>query len=143
MSDTARRFGIKWSLANAALGTVLVAMAVVPAIDLPLRLLLDLVFWPIDGQPAALSRDGRLMTVISGAVLAGWGVLMARLFAAPAGSADVPGALLQGLAVWFVLDSVGSIAVGAWPNAVLNAVILAGFLAPLRASTRKARANGT
>ncbi|HRK19449.1 MAG TPA: hypothetical protein PK970_10875 [Hyphomicrobiaceae bacterium] len=132
MSDNARRFGINWSLVNAAVGAALVAMAAIPAIDLPLRVLLDLVFWPMDGQPEVLSRDGRLMTVVSGGVLAGWGVLMARVFAAPAGATDLASALLQGLAVWFVLDSAGSIAVGAWPNAVLNTVLLAGFLIPLR-----------
>lgn len=132
-----------WALANAALGAGFVVMAAIPAVDLPLRLLADIVLWPFDGQPASLSAEARLMTVIGGGVLAGWGVLMARLFGGATGPAETQGAITQGLAVWFVLDSLGSIAVGAWPNVLLNIVILAGFLVPLRSGRAAEGRNAT
>lgn len=74
----------------------------------------------------------RFATALMGAVTMGWGITL--LFAVRAASAmGVQGAgLWRGMAiaiiVWFVVDSILSVATGFWMNVVSNAVLTAGFL---------------
>lgn len=86
--------------------------------------------FPTDFSPEAVSYI-RLTNAVLGSVMAGWFVtmfvLLRRLGVIPA----VRVALLIGLAVWFVPDTVHSIASGYWQNAFLNAGILALLLPPL------------
>ena len=132
MTDGTAKWLRFWTLLMGVIG-VGMAAAAWPALDGPMRLLLDIAYWPIDGHPNALGPDGRLGAVMDGALLAGWSVLLAGLFAHIHKSGD--GSLLRptliSLSVWFVLDSLGSIAVGAWMNAILNVGILAGFVVPI------------
>jgi hypothetical protein len=121
-----------WCFYNAALG-IAMALTAIPGLDRPLVWLLDLVYWPFDGNPDALARETRLAAGIAGAVLAGWMVIVYGLVSS--GTLQTNPALrktlLWSLALWFVLDSVQSAANGALLNVALNAVILAGFVVPL------------
>jgi hypothetical protein len=129
-----------WSLAMMCVGLVFVAAAV-PALDWPARLFLDITFWPIDGRPDALSPELRLLSVIGGGVTAGWCLLLGLLFdrAHRQSDRELLRLAVISLLCWFVVDSLGSIAVGAWMNAVLNTIILAGFVLPLLINHRTSR----
>jgi hypothetical protein len=121
-----------WCLYNAALG-VAMTLTAIPGLDRPLVWLLDLVYWPFDGDPALLARETRLAAGIAGAVLAGWMVIVYGLVSSGVLQANpaLRKTLLWSLVMWFVLDSVQSAANGAALNVLINAVILAGFVVPL------------
>lgn len=114
-------FGIIWALGS------------VPGWDGPVRFFLDVLKWPIDGDPGAFDATDRWFSALGGAFLTAFGVLF-YLLVAPGverGEAAPRKAGIAALLVWFVMDSSGSIASGAAPNAAFNVVILAMFLAPL------------
>lgn len=121
-----------WCAYVAALGALMV-LAAYPPLDWPMRLLVDLVFWPLDGKPGTFGLEARLLTGIGGAVLIGWMLVLADLFERGLVQGDVKALRVAqtSLWLWFTIDSVHSITVGAWLNAVLNVVLLAGFLVPL------------
>ncbi len=97
------------------------------------RIMVDLAFWPVDGTPAAVSADGRLLWAISSGVLAGWGVMIwmiaAQLY--PREPVLARSMILTGVFTWFVIDSAGSVLAGAPMNAVYNVGFLALFVVPL------------
>lgn len=110
-------------------------LAAFPATAAPWALLFDLVRWPLDGAEGAFSDEARLLNGIHAGVLAGWGVMMYGLIAGPVARGDeaMRRLCLTSVVVWFVLDSLGSIAAG-WPgNVALNVVFLVLFAAPLMA----------
>jgi hypothetical protein len=126
-----------WSIASAGLG-LLIALSAFPMFAWPTNLFLDLAFWPIDGSPQLASPDARLFAVIAGGLTAGWCLLLGMLFDRAYRTADNGLVRLAVISMvgWFVIDSIGSIAVGAWMNAIMNAAILAGFLVPLLAGSQ-------
>jgi len=95
--------------------------------------LVDLVFCPVDGQPTLSDPAARLMSAISGGLMAGWGTMLylvaSRLFRRdPALAREL---ILYGTGIWFVVDSLGSAVAGAPLNALLNAGFLMMFYLPL------------
>ena len=121
-----------WCVYTGSIGALMV-LGAYPPLDWPMRLLVDLVFWPLDGQPWPISREAKLLTGIGGAMLMAWSLILAWLFRRgfANGDRDALGIAQTSLWVWYVVDSVHSIAVGAPLNAVLNTAILAGFAIPL------------
>ena len=71
----------------------------------PTMLFLDVIFWPIDGQPATLSREAILGTALVGAVMVGWGVLMLGLAQDEQLSKEprVWRLITTSVAIWFVV----------------------------------------
>jgi hypothetical protein len=126
-----------WCWGVIAFGIVLLTSAI-EALRMPAMLFLDLVFWPIDGQPAVMSREAVFATSILGAVTIGWGVLMLALVRDPeiAAHPRLRRHLGVALGIWFVVDSTASILTGAWVNAISNTVIAAAGVVPLLASHR-------
>lgn len=113
---------------------LLIAAAALPAAQAFLWMFIDIVFWPLDGAQTLAASESRLLSAISGGVLAGWGatlwLLVRRLFVRE--PALVKSIILTGAITWFVIDSTGSVAAGAPLNAVLNIASLLLFLIPLR-----------
>lgn len=108
-----------------------IAMASIPATATPTVLLADMVLWPIDdGQ--SLTPESRLLAAILGGVMLGFGttilLLVSRIY--PREPQLVRAVILPGVWVWFVVDSLGSVAAGAPLNAVLNVGFLMAFLVP-------------
>ena len=95
--------------------------------------LADLILWPIDGGQI-LTAESRLLSAILGGVMLGIGttlvVLVARFY--PRDPELVRTVILAGVWVWFVADSLGSLAAGAPLNVLLNAGFLLAFLIPWR-----------
>lgn len=89
--------------------------------------------------PAEFSAGAReyvqLTNAVLGAVMAGWFTMMFLLSRLIGTVPRAWEALVLGLAVWFVPDTVYSLASGFWQNAVLNTVILTLF-APALLATR-------
>ena len=124
---------ILWLRIGAALviaSGILVLSGAHPATAALLRFCADLLFWPVDGAPGDLTQTTRLLCAIGGGVMLGWGVMIWHI-AALLPQAVARRAILSGILLWFVADSLGSILAGAWLNVAGNLVFLALFCAPL------------
>ena len=99
----------------------------------PARLTLDLLSWPVDGAQNFEAQTTRFLAALTGGFLFGWGVMVWCLSGAAYDAAPeaVRRAVLTGLLAWFVLDSAGSIASGAWPNALFNILVLLIAVGPM------------
>lgn len=126
---------------NAVIGMILFGIAwalFAFGIDEPAGLVLDVLKWPLDGDPGGFDADHRWFGALGGGFLAGFGVLFATLVASGVARGD-PAARRAGLlsiATWFVIDSAGSIAAGAAPNAAWNVLVLALFAGPILLARR-------
>lgn len=108
-------------------------LATMPALNEPARWGLDLLTWPLDGFPSYESEEIWFLSALTGGFLLGWGVMVWCLSVwvydhAPEG---VRKSLLVGTLSWFVLDSVGSITSGNWPNALWNILVLLLVVGPM------------
>ena len=101
--------------------------------DGPLRWFADLLFWPL-GDPQIVTNEAQLLAAILGGIMASWAVLVWMLTDALA--AEQPLLLrrliLAMMAIWFVIDSAGSVASGGWLNVIGNLGFLALFVLPAR-----------
>lgn len=129
------RWLVVWCWITIATGAVF-ALGALPALRGPMALFMDIVFWPPDGQPAALSREAAFATAVCGAVMVGWGVLMLGLVRDPALAAEpkVWRLMTTGMIVWFVVDSMASWLTGATANVAVNTLFLATWLVPVQAA---------
>ena len=112
---------------------LLVAAAASPIAAGPTQFLADLIFFPIDGAQNINAPETRLVSAIGGGVMAGWGVLLwmlsTHLF--PRDQALAAKLIIASILTWFVIDSAGSIIVGAPLNAAFNVSFLLIFCVPL------------
>lgn len=112
---------------------VLAGLAALPAAAAPMQILVDLIFWPVDGAPGSWGPEARFASGVGGGVMAGWGVMLwltaTRLYSREPELART--LILTSVGVWFVVDSLASIAAGAPLNAVLNVSFLLIFFIPL------------
>ncbi len=118
---------------------LLMLLAVLGPAEALFAMFLDLAFLPVDGAPSALAAETRLLAGIAAGLMAGWGATL-WLIASRVANDDpglATGLIVPGLIVWFVVDGIGSIAAGAWFNAVLNGGFLALFAVPLLAARRR------
>lgn len=80
----------------------------------------------------------RFSVALMGAVTMGWGITFIALFMAAhrlgGAAAPVWRVATAGALAWFVVDSSLSVATGFWLNAVSNAGLMTGYLAPVLAS---------
>jgi hypothetical protein len=118
---------------------LLLALAALPALNLPVRILADILIWPLDGGQGLGAPETRLPLAISGGVMLGWGVMIWQLAGRPMETApDAMRAIIRtSLLAWFVVDSLASVAAGAALNIVANAAFLALFLIPMRIGARQ------
>jgi len=103
----------------------------------PLRPTLEAIVGPVlSGGDGTLTQAGLLSTVIMGGIFVGWCVTIALLARDASSHAAVGRAILWGIMVWFVVDSTGSVLVGAAPNVLLNTVFLVVLALPARGMAR-------
>lgn len=129
------RWMIIWCWCVIGFGAVL-ALSIFEALSAPTMLLLDLVFWPIDGEPAALSREAIFAVALAGALTMGLGAMILGLARDETlnGSPRLWRHVTAAVLVWYVVDSAVSILGGAIVNAVSNTVLLVTFLLPVLGS---------
>ncbi len=113
--------------------SLLWALASYPAINLPARFILDMSDWPIDSLSKPLTRDMMWMSSISAGLLVAISVFFYGIVAPAVMRADMPiiKTTIVAMMLWFVVDSVGSIAAGVTSNAVFNSLYLVLILFPL------------
>lgn len=112
---------------------LLIAAAALPTLSGPAGLLLDLVYFPVDGAQSPGGPAARILSAIGGGVMVGWGVMLwqvaTRVY--PADPALGRTLILTGVCCWFVVDSLMSVAAGAPLNAFLNVGFLLVFVVPV------------
>ena len=112
---------------------ILIAAAAIPALQAPTRLLLDLVYFPIDGAQTLNAEAARILSAITGGVLAGWAAMIwlvaTELY--PANPTLGRRIILTSVSIWFVIDSTMSVAAGAPLNAFFNVGFLLIFVLPV------------
>ena len=96
------------------------------------------------GTGAATPATGAVIDMygaVAGGMLAGFGAFLYGLARAlDRGPRALAGAALLGVLTWYALDTLGSLAHGAWPNAISNTLLLAIPLPPLLVLRRGQRA---
>jgi hypothetical protein len=134
ITPTAEQNGLRAAAGITIAFGLLIALSALPALNLPMRLLADLLLWPLDGGQPLTAPDTRLMLAIGGGVMAGWGVMIWQLAGAPFARApeETRRIILTSVLVWFTVDSTASVLAGATLNAVANLGFLALFLLPMR-----------
>ena len=108
-------------------------LAVFPPIDRPASLLIDFLDWPVDRGSEFLSDDVRWLSAIGSGLLA-FMAMNHLLVVAPeleAGNFRVLKGSAIALLSWYLIDSVGSYAVGVPSNIFFNTVFLGLLLGPL------------
>lgn len=79
----------------------------------------------------------RLYAAVMGAVVVGFGVMLARVArAADHGPLAIGRALRDAVLAWFVVDTTASVLHGSWQNAVFNLLSLAAGLPPILLAVR-------
>lgn len=127
---------VRW-LKTAAVLSAAFGLAMVLALATPLAhglgVFLDLAFLPLDGGQRLQPGPAALMTAISGGLMCGFSVLIYLVTQHIYNTSPALGRrlLIPALLAWYVSDSLGSLAAGAWFNAVMNTPFLLLFLAPL------------
>lgn len=132
MTAFQQRWMIVWAWLCIGFGAMF-ALAAVPRLSGPALLFLDVVFWPLDGRPAAIGPEAAFATGIAGALTVTLGVIVLGL-ARDADLSRRPAvwrAVTTGLVAWFIVDSLASYVTGAGMNVLGNVGFLAGYLVPV------------
>lgn len=131
---TSEQKGLRFAAAVTMVTGLALALAAIPALNLPIRLLTDLLVWPLDRAETLAGSETRLALAIGGGVMLGWGLMIWQLAGEPLERAPeaVRGIIRTSVLAWFLVDSAGSVAAGAALNVLPNLVFLALFLLPLR-----------
>lgn len=131
---TSEQKGLRFAAAVTMVTGLALALAAIPALNLPIRLLTDLLVWPLDRAETLAGSETRLALAIGGGVMLGWGLMIWQLAGEPLERAPeaVRGIIRTSVTAWFLVDSAGSVAAGAALNVLPNLVFLALFLLPLR-----------
>ncbi len=110
------------------------------SINLPARFILDVSDWPLDNLSQPLSRHVMWLTAISAGLLGAISIFFYGIVA-PAverNNKSIINTTIIAMLFWYFVDSIGSITLGVFSNAVLNTVYLVLMLAPLMGIKPKA-----
>lgn len=131
---TSEQKGLRLAAGVTMLTGLALALAALPALNMAVRLLADLLIWPMNGAETLAASETRLALAIGGGVMLGWGLMIWQLAGEPLERAPhaVRAIIRTSILSWFVVDSAGSIAAGAALNVLPNLVFLGLFLVPLR-----------
>jgi uncharacterized membrane-anchored protein YitT (DUF2179 family) len=137
-----RRWLMSAAYAAAAFGLALGLFNQTSAFDVLLNAHVDPIFWGSVPKAPAIVRFQQFTYSVIGAMLCGWGMLIASI----AGAAFAPAnrwlrrSLTLSLLVWYLLDTAISLGMGVFWNAALNTAFLLALGTPLvlagRISTR-------
>jgi hypothetical protein len=131
-----RSFWIGWlkivSIAYVLFGVAMIAGTLKPTEQVVI-VMLDMVMPPFGDAPAELGPETRLLSAISGGLLAGWAALVYQISARGLIVDPEPTRrmLVASVLVWFAVDSIGSYLAGAPFNVIGNLAMLATLLIPL------------
>jgi hypothetical protein len=131
---TAEQKGLRFAAGVTMLTGLALALAALPALNTAVRLLADLLVWPMDGAETLAAPETRLTLAIGGGVMLGWGLLIWQLAGEPLERAPdaIRGIIRASILSWFLVDSTASVVAGAALNVLPNLVFLCLFLIPMR-----------
>lgn len=131
-TETHRRYLLVTAIIIGSFGPIF-SLGTVKDYVYPAALTLDLLSWPVDGNPGYIHPGIQFLTALTGGFLFGWGVTIfcLRQWVFDHAPEGVRKAVLMGLLAWFVLDSAGSIASGNAVNVVFNVIVLLLAAGPL------------
>lgn len=127
-----------------AMGLIMV-LAVIIGWPGPMNFALDLIYLPLDGAQHLATGPASLLTAVSGGIMIGFCVMGWMVTHHIYRRDPALGGRIQGLSIlmWYVSDSAGSVAAGAWFNVPLNSLFLALFLVPLLLNESRQRQTAT
>lgn len=134
---TSEQKGLRLAAGVTMLTGLALALAALPALNMAVRLLADVVIWPMNGAETLAASETRLALAIGGGVMLGWGLMIWQLAGEPLVRAPeaVRAIIRTSILGWFCVDSAASVAAGAALNVLSNLVFLALFLVPMRRGT--------
>lgn len=112
---------------------VLWGLAPFDNINLPSRLILDSLDWPIDNFSVPLDKSTKLLSAIGAGLLGAISIFLGGIVV-PAIRDDNKKIILTtiyAMTTWYVIDGIGSIASGVASNILFNSVYLVLVLIPL------------
>ena len=141
-----RAFFVAWFKLGCIVAGIAGLVALTASIEAysgPWLLLLDLVKWPLDGDPAMFSHEALLLNAIIGGVMVGWAALMYFVAAGPIAQGDTKLArqVLISILMWFGIDSIGSYLSQFPGNIAINIFFLIILSIPLFALSKEPKAN--
>ena len=133
---TSEQNGLRLAAGVTTITGFALALAAIPVLNLPVRVLADLLIWPLDQGQTLGTSETRLVLAIGGGVMVGWGLMIWQLAGEPMQRApEATRAIIRtSILVWFLVDSLASVAAGVPLNVLGNALFLALFLVPMRGS---------
>lgn len=139
---TSEQKGLRFAAGVTMVTGLALALAAIPALNIGVRLLTDLLVWPFNGAETLAASETRLALAIGGGVMLGWGLMIWQLAGEPLERTPdaVRGIIRASVLGWFLVDSAGSVAAGAALNILPNLVFLALFLLPMRRGAKVAPA---
>jgi hypothetical protein len=116
-----------------AIYSVLWGLAPYDSINLPSRFILDISDWPLDNLSKPLDHNTKWLTSIAAGLLAAISIFLGGIVvpAIKDNNRRIMHTTIFAMVVWYIIDSVGSIASGVTSNAILNTVYLVLVLVPL------------
>ena len=103
------------------------------SINISARFLLDVLDWPVDSMPNILDRNTMWLSAIGAGLLGAiamflWGIVAPALRKGDVNAAKVT---FYAFMIWYLIDGIGSIAVGVPANVFFNTCYLILMVAPL------------
>ena len=129
------RARIRWLKVGAAVTLgfgLLIGAAAIPALQGPVNLMVDLIYFPVDAGQSVDTVSARLFSAITGGLMVGLGVMLwvVATELCPREPALGRRLILLGIGSWYVVDSSMSIAAGAPLNVLFNTGFLLVFVLP-------------
>lgn len=126
---------IRWLKTGAAVtlaAGLLIGAAAIPALQGPVNLMVDLIYFPVDSAQSVDAVSARLLSAITGGLMVGLGVMLwvVATELCPREPALGRRLILLGIGSWYVVDSSMSVAAGAPLNVLFNSGFLLIFVLP-------------
>ena len=126
---------IRWLKIGAAVtlaAGLLIGAAAIPALQGPVNLMVDLIYFPVDSAQSVDAVSARLLSAITGGLMVGLGVMLwvVATELCPREPALGRRLILLGVGSWYVVDSSMSVAAGAPLNVLFNSGFLLIFVLP-------------
>ena len=102
-------------------------------INVPARLILDLADWPVDNLASPLDKNTMWLSAIGAGLLCAVSIFLGGIVvpALKEGNKSIIRTTILAMIVWYIIDSVGSVAAGVSSNVFFNSIYLTLVLIPL------------
>ncbi|MBL1276950.1 MAG: hypothetical protein COB30_012770 [Ectothiorhodospiraceae bacterium] len=122
-------------IVSVVLGIYAIIWGVAPytSYNISARVLLDILDWPLDNMAAELDRNTKWLSAIGAGLLAAVAIFLGGIVA-PAlkrGDEAIIKVAFWAIMAWYIIDGLGSLAVGITSNVIFNTFYLVLMIGPL------------